>query len=258
MPGHSFTEQLDIPLLLVIVFFLFFLGLVYYLRSEDKREGYPLESDRTNGRVSVVGFPPMPKPKFFQLADGTLRPAPHPQREREINAAPAYEFPGAPLVPLGDPLVDGVGPASYALKEDVPDLTADGALTIVPMRNQSAYRLEETGPNLVGMTVIAADGLPVGTIADLWINATEYFLRYVEIDGNVDAGGRRIMAPFAFASIKERRGEVHFSSLSLAQFSRVPALASADQITKREEDRLNGYFAGGFLYGKSGRKGPFV
>ncbi len=258
MPGYSFTEQLDIPLLLVIVFFLFFLGLVYYLRGEDKREGYPLESDRTNGRVSVVGFPPMPKPKFFKLMDGTLRAAPHPQRERELNAVPAYDFPGAPLIPLGDPLVDGIGPASYALKADVPDLTFEGALTMVPLRNQPNYRFEDASPNPIGMTVVAADGLPVGTVADVWLNATEYFLRYIEIEGGAEVGNRRIMAPFAFASLKTGRREVHFSSLSRDQFARVPELASADQITRREEDRLNSYFAGGFLYSKTGRKGPFV
>lgn len=258
MPGYSFTEQLDIPLLLVILFFLFFLGLVYYLRSEDKREGYPLESDRTNGRVSVVGFPPMPKPKFFRLSDGTLRPAPHPQRERELNAMPAYEFPGAPIIPLGDPLVDGIGPASYALKEDVPDLTADGSLTLAPMRHHPQYHFEGSGPNLIGWTVVASDGEIVGTVHDVWINAIEYFLRYVEIDCNLEGGSRRVMAPYAFAELRESLRELHFSSINSHQFARVPVLADENQITMREEDRINAYFAGGLLYGRPRRKGPLL
>lgn len=251
MPAYALTEQLDIPLLLVIIFFLFFLGLVYYLRQEDKREGYPLESDRTNGtggRVQVVGFPPMPSPKVFKLMHGGETSVPRGEIPRELNAYPAYEFPGSPIMPAGDPLVDGIGPASYSLKSDTPDLTFDGSLKLTPMRNHPQYRLEETDANPVGMTVMSREGLEVGTIVDVWINAHEYFPRYLEIEANVETGGRRILAPFAFADIKAGRGIVRFSSLTRPQFSRVPALANPDQITMREEDRLNGYFAGGAFY----------
>ncbi|MBO0663318.1 PRC-barrel domain-containing protein [Jiella sp. MQZ9-1] len=254
MPGHSFTQQLDIPLLLLILFFLFFLGLVYYLRQEDKREGYPLQSDRTvgtGGRVSVVGFPPMPKPKTFRLMHGGAVMAPRVEPDRDLNAFSAYEFPGSPIMPSGDPLVDGIGPAAYGLKSDTPDLTVDGALKLVPLRNNSQYWLEETGTNPIGMTAIARDGLEVGTVVDVWINALEYFPRYLEIAANVESGGQRIVAPIAFATIKSSRKIVRFSALSRAQFFNVPRLASADQITMREEDRLNGYFAGGAFYGGS-------
>ena len=34
---------------------------------------------------------------------------------------------GSPYIPTGNPLVDAVGPASYADRADVPDLTAHGA-----------------------------------------------------------------------------------------------------------------------------------
>ncbi|MCQ0986363.1 photosynthetic reaction center subunit H [Jiella marina] len=251
MPGYSFTEQLDIPLLLVILFFLFFLGLVYYLRGEDKREGYPLQSDRTvgtGGRMDVVGFPPIPKPKLFKLMHGGETTAPRAERPRDLNAFPAYEFPGAPIMPSGDPLVDGIGPASYALRRDTPDLTVDGSLKLVPMRNDNQYRLEETDPHPVGMTVIARDGLPVGKVVDVWINAHEYFPRYLEIEANVEAGGRRVLAPIAFANIKRGLGEIRFSALTRPQFSRIPSLANPAQITMREEDRINGYFAGGAFY----------
>lgn len=258
MPLIPFTEQFDIPLLLVFLFFLFFLGLVYYLRSEDKREGYPLESDRTRGtggRMQVVGFPPMPSPKVFRRSDGSVQLAPRPAREREINAIPAYEFPGAPLLPLGDPLVDGVGPASYAMKEDVPDLTYEGTLKIAPMRSNPQYRIAAGDPDLVGMAVVASDGRLVGTVVDIWLNAAEYFIRYLEVETNLEAGARRILAPVSFADIRASRRAVHFGSLTADQFSRVPGLASPDQITLREEDRLNGYFAGGYLYAGTSEKG---
>ena len=251
MPAYALTEQFDIPLLLVILFFLFFLGLVYYLRGEDKREGYPLESDRTvgtGGRMTVVGFPPMAAPKVFRLMHGGTAVAPRARSERELNAYDAYEFPGSPIMPAGDPLVDGIGPASYAMRSDTPDLTVDGSLKLTPMRNHPQYRLETTDVDPIGMTVTSREGLEVGTVVDVWINAHEYFPRYLEIDANVESGGRRVLAPFAFADIKAGRRVIRFSSLTQPQFSRIPALANPEQITLREEDRINGYFAGGAFY----------
>jgi hypothetical protein len=49
---------IDLPQVLVYVFWLSFAALILYLRREDKREGYPLDSDRKN--VVVQGFPAMP------------------------------------------------------------------------------------------------------------------------------------------------------------------------------------------------------
>lgn len=259
MPTGAFTEQLDLPLLLVIAFFFFFLGLVYYIRQEDKREGYPLVSDRTVGtgnRVSIVGFPPLPKPKKFILQDGTVTYAPHPDQERELNVKDAYAVPGSPLMPLGDPLLDGVGPASYALKQDKPLRTMDGALTLGPLRNHPDYHLEGSGPDLFGMPVYAADGEPVGTVKDLWVNEIEYFIRYVEIDMTAGTGTGTMLAPFAFADTRHKR--MKFGMLSREQFLNVPRIAGKEQITAREEDRLNAYFAGGTLYSKNGAQAPFL
>src|SRR3712207_7725452 len=69
MPPASFTGTFDVAELAFYVFVLFFLGLVYYLRREDKREGYPLESDRSDGggRVTVRGFPNPPRPKKVKM-----------------------------------------------------------------------------------------------------------------------------------------------------------------------------------------------
>ncbi|RFC64946.1 photosynthetic reaction center subunit H [Fulvimarina endophytica] len=259
MPTGAFTEQLDLPLLLVITFFLFFLALVFYLRGEDKREGYPLVSDRTRGtanRMAVVGFPGLPKPKAFLLPDGTVKYAPHPEKERELNAGPAYAFPGSPIIPHGDPLLDGVGPASYALKAEEPLRTIDGHLQLSPLRKNPNYHVESSGPELVGMPVYAADGAPVGTVRDLWVNEIEYFIRYVEIEMSEGAPGGVVLAPFAFADT--RKGRMTFGMLSREQLLRVPPLGNEEHITAREEDRLTAYFAGGTLYTKNGAQAPFL
>ena len=66
MQTAGFTSTFDVAELALYAFFLFFFGLVIYLRREDKREGYPLASDRTDssgGRVQVQGWPPAPPPK---------------------------------------------------------------------------------------------------------------------------------------------------------------------------------------------------
>lgn len=57
------TSSIDFAQLLLYAFWLFFAGLIYYLRREDKREGYPMEPD--GRRVRIQGWPPMPEEKFF-------------------------------------------------------------------------------------------------------------------------------------------------------------------------------------------------
>ena len=63
------TSYIDIGQIAIWMFWFFFAGLVYYLRREDKREGYPLESERSQ-YVKVVGFPNLPEPKTFILPHG--------------------------------------------------------------------------------------------------------------------------------------------------------------------------------------------
>src|SRR3712207_910916 len=109
MPTAGFTSTFDVAELAFYAFVLFFLGLVYYLRREDKREGYPLDSDRSDGggRVTVRGFPNPPGPKKFILYHEP--PNLLARRERDLDGilAPAENWPGAPFVPLGDPMKDG-------------------------------------------------------------------------------------------------------------------------------------------------------
>jgi hypothetical protein len=54
-------EYIDFAQITIYLFWFFFAGLVIYLRREDKREGYPLDSDRSG--VPVEGWPAVPKGK---------------------------------------------------------------------------------------------------------------------------------------------------------------------------------------------------
>ena len=72
MQTGAITPYIDVAQLVLYAFWIFFAGLIVYLLRENKREGYPLESDRSDRapRVSVQGFPGVPDPKTFLLRDG--------------------------------------------------------------------------------------------------------------------------------------------------------------------------------------------
>jgi hypothetical protein len=44
----AITQYIDVAQIVLYAFWIFFFSLLVYLRREDKREGYPLESDRTD------------------------------------------------------------------------------------------------------------------------------------------------------------------------------------------------------------------
>lgn len=64
------ANYIDLPTILIWSFWLGFALLILYLRREDKREGYPLDSDRQG--VSVQGFPAMPEPREARVKHPAL------------------------------------------------------------------------------------------------------------------------------------------------------------------------------------------
>jgi photosynthetic reaction center H subunit len=253
----AFTRYIDIPQVVLYLFWIFFVGLIYYLRREDKREGYPLESDR-GGRVRVEGFPRVPAPKTFKLrGGGTYQAPPGNPESREIHAQAAQPWPGSPQQPSGDPMLDAVGPASYAEREDKPDLTIDGEPMIVPLRVAAGYSVAEEDPDPRGMDVVAADGVSAGTVKDVWVDRAEPQIRFLEV-ALAAAAGRTVLLPIGFARINGRRRRVNVVSILARQFAHVPGIANPDQVSLLEEDRIMGYYAGGHLYATPSRFGPIV
>ena len=47
-------------------------------------------------------------------------------------------------------------------------------------------------------------------------------------------------------------------AITAAQFADVPALKNPDQVTRLEEDKITGYFAGGHLYAMPHRQEPLI
>jgi len=258
MSTGAITSYIDVAQLVLYAFWIFFAGLILYLRREDKREGYPLESDRS-GRISVQGFPAIPKPKLFKLPHGGTFAAPNATKDtREVRANPTGPWPGAPLEPTGNPMRDGVGPAAYANRADVPDLTVDGAPKIVPLRVATDFSVAQRDPDPRGMQVVGADKAVGGVVTDVWVDRSEPQIRYLEVEASAGGVKRHVLLPINFARIDGGRRQVRVASILGRHFAEVPGLAHPDRVTLLEEDRICAYYAGGHLYATPARMGPLL
>ncbi|MET0313775.1 MAG: photosynthetic reaction center subunit H [Hansschlegelia sp.] len=244
------TQHIDLALVALYAFWLFFAGLIYYLHRENKREGYPLVED--SGRaVSIVGFPGLPTPKTYVMHGGHTSTLPSNRQDRtDLAMAQTAGFGGAPYTPVGDPMMAGVGPGSWAERSDTPDLTVDGRPKIVPLRTAPDFYIAPDDPDPRGWPVFAGDRRVAGVVSDIWVDLSEYMMRYFEVEL---PDGRKALIPSPFAKVDGRRGRVTVTALYSDNFAGVPATASPDQVTLLEEDKICGYYGGGMLYATPGR-----
>jgi photosynthetic reaction center H subunit len=254
----ALTGYLDVAQVVLYAFWAFFAGLIYYLRREDKREGYPLISDRSD-RVTVQGFPPIPRPKTFRLPHGGTVQAPRRDGRTEppIHAKPVASFPGAPLQPTGNPMRDAVGPASYAEREDKPEFTIDGLPLIVPLRVAVDAYVAPEDPDPRGMAVFGADGKLAGTVQDIWVDRSEPQVRYLEV-ALAGGTGKTVLLPITMALVRGDKRRVEVNAILASQFAEAPTVKNPDQVTKLEEDRITAYFASGYLYATRERSEPLL
>jgi photosynthetic reaction center H subunit len=249
---------MDVAQVTLYVFWIFFGCLIYYLRREDKREGYPLDSTALGGGV-VHGFPHMPDTKTYLLRDGHNATLPNHKNDRpDVAAAPVARWPGAPLEPTGNAMLDGIGPGSYANREDVPELNIDNVPCIVPMRVAEGTFLESRDPDPRGMKVLGADSEVGGIVTDVWVDRAEALIRYLEVEVTKAGVAKRVLLPMTFALINRWRGHVTVDAILGSQLADVPATASLDQVTKLEEDKIVGYFGAGLLYATPARQEPLI
>jgi len=262
----AITQYIDVAQLVLYVFWAFFFLLVLYLHRESKREGYPLVSDRSD-KIKHQGFPAMPDPKHYRLPYGRDIELPGDRREEGnigTNVTPLGSFLGAPLVPNGDPLVDGVGPAAWAERRDVPDVdNAEGGNRIRPLAQLGDhFGVADFSTDPRGLDVRALDGVVVGKVSELWIDHMEAIVRYYEVQLN---SGKSVLLPMMFCTYKKKREaptggsladrmidrrekEIHVKSITSEQFENVPTLKDSTQVTMLEEDRVQAYYGGGHLY----------
>ncbi|NBU27819.1 MAG: photosynthetic reaction center subunit H [Caulobacteraceae bacterium] len=249
----------DVAEFCLIAFFLFFAGLIFYLRREDRREGYPLENEVTGQLEPMGGLLFTASPKTFILPHGHgTRTYPNPENRdtRTLAARRSAPMDGAPIEPTGNPMLDGIGPGGYAERPRYPDLTMEGQPKIVPLRVATNFHLSPEDPDPRGMIVVGADGHRAGVISDVWVDRSEVLIRYLEVE--VAGSGRKVLLPMTMAVVSGGRNQVSVNAILASQFAEVPALENPDQITLYEEERVMGYYGGGHLYATRDRQEPWL
>ena len=254
----ALTSHIDVAQVVLYVFFGFFFCLVGYLQRESNREGFPLIEESPGRRTR--GLFGMPKPKTFLMADGHVIMAPRMEApEIPVNAVHAAPWAGAPLVPTGDAMLDGLGAGAYANRSDTTDKTFEGGLDrVVPLRVATDHFLATEDPSPIGYAVEGADHLPAGVVVDVWIDRSETVCRYMEIELTAALGARRVLVPMNDAQIVSRRRRIDVPAIMTAQFAGVPGLRHPDQVTLLEEDMIQAYYAGGELYASPSRMEPLI
>lgn len=247
MYDWQFFGTFDLARISLWMFWLFFAGLVIWLQRENQREGYPLENDTGTPAGSLWSTP---EPKTFDLPHGRgTYSAPNTLPERGNLALERTDAAGGfPFEPTGDAMVDGVGPAAWAARRDEPELDGHGHPKLRPMSSVEGFAVS-AGRDPRGMSVIANDRTKPGVITDLWVDVPEQLVRYLEV---TLANGSTRLLPMTMARITADCVKV--GSISGVRFADVPRTTTPGILTKLEEDKISGFYAGGYLYDQT-RKG---
>jgi photosynthetic reaction center H subunit len=255
MPTGALTQHIDVAQVVLYAFWVFFALLIFYIRQEDRREGYPLESDVT-GRSMATGWPFLPSPKEFVLPHNQgVVTVPNDIRDtRPIAARKINSFAGAPLEPTGNPLADGVGPASWAERSDTPDLNLHGEPRLVPMSTLEGWEVDPYDPDPRGYDVVGCDKVSAGEVTDIWVDTSEHMIRYLEVSVK---NGPKVLLPITFTLVNQK-GYVYVHSIKSTDFAGVPKTKNPAQVTRREEDKITGYYGGGTLYATPERSEPLL
>lgn len=255
MVGNTFFGDFDLASAAIWMFWIFFAGLVYYLQTENMREGYPLVDDDGDASANQGPFP-VPGDKTFSLPHGRGDlTVPSGQRgdRPDLALARTSASNGAPYVPTGNPMVDGVGPASWAPRRDVPELDGHGHIKIRPMSTLTDFS-HSGGRDPRGKVVVAGDGEVMGRITDMWVDVPECMVRFLTMDMNPEGSGLTRLIPINLCRIGSDRVTVR--SLYSHNFADIPTIKKADEITLLEEEKIMAYYAGGTLYATPERTGP--
>ncbi|MEL6169378.1 MAG: photosynthetic reaction center subunit H [Pseudomonadota bacterium] len=247
MVGVEFFGNVDLASVAIWGFWLFFAGLVYYLQTENMREGYPLEDEDGNPAANQGPFA-LPSDKTFHLRDGrgelTVPSGARGDRDSLALARTAASE-GFPHAPTGDPLADGVGPAAWAPRKDEPELDAHGHAKIQPMSDQEGFFVS-AGRDPRGLPVLSKDDQVIGHVSEMWIDPSEHEVRYLQYDLESEWGSGSRLVPLTFAKIKDKWVDVW--TLNAKDFNGAPQLKGRDTITKLEEEKVAAYYGGGILY----------
>lgn len=260
--GGEFVAGIDLVDVALWLFTLFFFGLVAFLQRESMREGYPAEQEKSGRPGTTTPFFP-PNPKVFKQPHGRedITMVYGPADRRELALKPTAKFIGAPFEPTGEnPLLDGVGPGAYAMREDIADLTIEGAPRIAPFRDSHGFEVRPGDTDPRGLSVVGMDGEVGGTVVDLWVDRSEAIIRYFEVEVPLaDNKTKRVLLPVPFAVVQGGRNpRVTVHAIKGEQFAMAPTTKNELSVTRLEEDKITGFYGAGLLYATPERQEPLV
>lgn len=280
MQFGDITGYIDLTQLILYLFWAFFFLLVLYIQQEGRREGFPLVGDPDGKPLNQDIW--MPSPKTFLTNDGRTVLAPDPARAdtRKLAAEFVVGGPGSPIVPTGNPMVDGIGAGAYTERPDVPDTTFDMRPRIIPMRVDAEFSIAGQDIDPRGKTVFGCDGEKAGVVSDVWVDRSDFVIRYIEVDlpatvGDDGVAGpvSKVLVPWVMVDMKTTRdwlmefarmkwvkpdATLHVRAIKAEHFAGIPQTKSPDQITYLEEEKIVGYIGGGYLYATPERQEPLV
>jgi photosynthetic reaction center H subunit len=252
MGTGAITGYVDVAQLVLYAFWLFFAALIWYLARENRREGYPLE---THTGAKLNGWIGIPEPKTYRLHDGSEIQVPSGSAgEQTGRGERTYPNEGAPIEPIGNPLLAGVGSGAWAARADHPDMDAHNQPKIRPLAVMPGFEVSENDPDPRGMQVMDPKGNSAGTVRELWVDGPEMMFRYLDVE--IADGSRRALVPITFCRIT--RDAVYVHALMAHQWADVPATKSPDTITLLEEEKISAYFGAGLLYAEPSRTDPLI
>ena len=201
----AITGYIDVAQVVLYAFWIFFAGLIFYLRREDKREGYPLEIERSGdvgGRASRSS--PSPRPSCSPHGGTRLSP-------RATSATARRSTPKRP----------SPGPARRLARPAIRCSTASARLP-TPMRVRYA-RPHHRRPRPRSCRCASPtdfidraarsrsarhDGgrrrrQVAGTVTDVWVDRSEIAGPLLEVDDR--RAGKRVLLPMTLLADRQRR-----------------------------------------------------
>ena len=138
----------------------------------------------------------------------------------------------------------------------------------MPIADSHELIVSPNDPQLIGWPVVAADGVTAGKVSDIWVDQAEHIIRYLEVE---TTSGKKVLAPMMVAVvhgnslidallpiIEDKPKYVEIDAITAAQFEDVPALETPGIISRYEEDRVQAYFGGGYMYATPERAEPWI
>ena len=110
------------------------------------------------------------------------------------------------------------------------------------------FAIASNDPNPVGMQVFGVDDKLAGAVVDVWVDRGEHMIRYLEVETTAALGAKRVIVPMPMLVVNRGKRTIRVDAVTAAQLAAAPTVATADQISLYEEDRISAYFGAGYLY----------